>query len=101
MQVRQTQIYAKWFDRLKDRSARAKINIRIRRLSLGNSGDSKSVGGGVRELRIDFGPGYRVYYWQKGDELILLLAGGDKSSQPSDIHTARQLLADLTENPDA
>ena len=74
---------------LRDRAAKARIDIRIRRLSLGNPGDAKAVGEGIRELRLDYGPGYRVYYIQRGNEYILLLAGGDKSSQQEDILKAK------------
>ena len=80
---------------MKDRAARARIDIRIRRLSLGNPGDVKAVGEGVSELRIDYGPGYRVYFTQKAREYILLLAGGDKTSQDSDIEAAKRLAREL------
>ena len=76
---------------------RARIDIRIRRLSLGNAGDVKSVGDGVSELKIDHGPGYRVYFVQRGDVLIVLLAGGDKSTQDKDIKQAKALTRDLKE----
>ncbi len=89
--VRQTAVYARWFARLRDRQARVRIDIRIRRLSLGNPGDVKAVGEGVLELRIDHGPGYRVYFLQHRDEFILLLAGGDKSTQDRDIREAKAL----------
>ncbi|MEJ1961508.1 MAG: type II toxin-antitoxin system RelE/ParE family toxin [Gammaproteobacteria bacterium] len=91
MEIRQTQEYADWFGRLRDRRARALINVRLRRLQRGNPGDVSSVGEGVSELRIHHGPGYRVYYVQRGCEVVVLLAGGDKSSQRSDISLARQL----------
>ena len=80
-----------WFASLRDRQAKARIDIRIRRLSLGNSGDVKAVGAGVSELRIDFGPGYRVYFVQHGQTLVILLAGGDKRTQDRDIKTALEL----------
>lgn len=96
--VRQTEIYTKWFDALHDRQARARIDIRIRRLSIGNFGDVKPVGEGVSELRIDYGPGYRVYFAQRARELVILLAGGDKRSQEADIKTAIQLLRTLKED---
>jgi putative addiction module killer protein len=95
LEVRQTQTYAKWFDDLRDRVAKTRIDIRIRRLSLGNPGDMKSVGEGVCELRIDHGPGYRVYYVQKAEITVVLLAGGDKSSQAKDIRTAKLLAREL------
>ncbi len=91
LEVRQTAVYARWFASLRDRQARVRIDIRIRRLSLGNPGDVKAVGEGVSELRIDHGPGYRVYFMQRGDEFLLLLAGGDKSTQDRDIREAKAL----------
>lgn len=82
MEVRQTDLYSCWFKKLKDPRAKAKIDIRIRRLSLGNLGDAEPIGKGLSELRIDdHGPGYRIYFMRWGDEFVLLLAGGDKSSQ--------------------
>ena len=75
--------------------ARARIDVRIRRLSLGNPGDVKPAGEGVSELRIDYGPGYRVYFGQRGQTLIILLAGGDKHTQDQDIKTARELAQGL------
>ena len=93
IQIQQTEHYARWFAALKDRTARARIDIRIRRLSLGNPGDVKSVGRGICELRIDHGPGYRVYFVQRGTQIIVLLAGGDKSSQSRDISVAMELSA--------
>jgi len=95
IEVRQTDVYAQWFRRLRDRWARARINARIRRLSLGNVGDVRPVGEGVSELRIDYGPGYRVYFVQQGQSLVLLLAGGDKSTQERDITRARNLARGL------
>ena len=77
MEIRQTENYGKWFASLRDRRARARIDIRIRRLILGNPGDVRPVGAGVSELRVDYGPGYRVYYKQQGSDLLLLLAGGN------------------------
>ena len=91
IEIRQTDVYAQWLDKLRDRQAKARIAIRIRRLSLGNPGDVRPVGGGVSELRIDYGPGYRVYFLKQGAALVVLLAGGDKSSQADDIRKARNL----------
>ena len=95
IEIRQTETYASWFDNLRDRRARARINIRIRRLSLGDPGDVKPVGSGVSELRIDYGPGYRVYFVQRGPTLIILLAGRDKRSQERDIKKAIELVRAL------
>lgn len=90
--VTRTDEFAKWLKRLRSADAKARINLRIRRMSLtGNLGDWKSVGEGVCELRIDCGPGYRLYFARKGDELILLLIGGDKSSQQRDVKKAQEL----------
>lgn len=91
IEIRQTETYAKWFDGLRDRAARARINARIRRLSLGNPGDVKPVGRGISEMRIDYGPGYRVYFIQRGKTLVILLAGGDKRTQDQDIKAATEL----------
>ncbi len=91
IEVRQTAIYAAWFEHLRDRQARARIDVRIRRLSMGNPGDVRPVGEGVSELRIDYGPGYRVYFVQRGASVVILLAGGDKRSQNQDIKTAIEL----------
>lgn len=94
-ELRQTETYVEWFNALRDRQAKARINIRIRRLSMGNPGDVKPVGRGVSELRIDYGPGYRVYFIQRGETLIILLAGGDKRTQGKDIKTAIDLAQNL------
>ena len=91
IEIRQTEAFASWFAGLRDRKARARIAIRIRRLSLGNTGDVKPIGSGVSELRIDYGPGYRVYFLQRGPMLIILLGGGDKRTQDRDIKKAREL----------
>lgn len=94
VEIRQTTVYAEWFAALRDLRAKARINARIRRLSLSNPGDIKSLGGGISELRIDYGPGYRIYLVQHGTTLVLLLTGGDKSHQKADILRARELAAD-------
>ena len=80
--------FDRWLGKLKDRRAAARVLIRINRLAAGNPGDVRPVGGGISELRIDYGPGYRVYYLREGDRLVLLLCGGDKSTQRADIATA-------------
>ena len=90
IEIRKTEEYARWYGGLRDRQARARIDVRIRRLSLGNPGDVKPVGEGVSELRID-GPGCRVYFLQQGAQLVVLLAGGDKSTQDRDIKIALEL----------
>ena len=97
VQVRQTARFVRWLEGLRDLRGRAKVLARIERLIGGNPGDAKPVGAGVYELRINFGPGYRVYYLQRGTKLIILLAGGDKSSQAKDIDEALLLAANLTE----
>jgi len=91
MEIRRTRTYNEWYSKLRDVTGRAKIAARVDRLEEGNPGDSRSVGAGVVELRINFGPGYRVYYIQRGDVLILLLCGGDKSTQSKDIARAKAL----------
>jgi putative addiction module killer protein len=91
IEVRQTDLFANWLRKLRDEQARARILIRIRRLSLGNFGDVKPVGEGVSELRIDYGPGYRVYFQRIGKLLVLLLIGGSKKTQQADIARAKKL----------
>ncbi|AKE63960.1 MULTISPECIES: type II toxin-antitoxin system RelE/ParE family toxin [Microcystis] len=95
IEIRQTETYSQWFSNLRDRQAKARIDIRVRRLSMGNPGDVKPVGKGVSELRIDYGQGYRVYFIQRGETLIILLAAGDKQTQERDIKTALNLAQDL------
>ncbi len=95
MEIRKTDVYAKWLDGLRDVRARARVLTRVERLAAGNAGDVKPVGEGVSELRINYGPGYRVYYTQRGSELIILLAGGEKSSQVNDIKSALRLARNL------
>lgn len=95
IEIRQTETYAKWFASLRDRRARARIDVRIRRLSLGNPGDVRPIGSGVSELRLNYGPGYRVYFSQRGPMLIILLAGGDKGTQDRDIKKALELARTL------
>jgi putative addiction module killer protein len=94
-EVRQTEVFARWIESLSDRRARARIQARIDRLGLGNPGDVKPVGGGVSEMRIDYGPGYRVYFVARGAALVVLLAGGDKRTQGRDIATAQELARNL------
>lgn len=95
LKILQTDEFSNWLRRMRDANARARINVRIRRISLtGNFGDTRSVGDGVYELRIDYGSGYRVYYSRRGREVILLLMGGDKSSQQKDIDKAKKLNAE-------
>jgi len=95
VEVRKTETFVKWLDALKDIRARARILVRIERLAAGNPGDVKPVGGGVSELRIDYGPGYRVYYKKHGRQVVILLAGGDKHTQSKDIKTALRLAENL------
>ena len=94
-QVRKTDVYALWIDSLRDLQGRARVLVRVERLAAGNPGDVKFVGDGVSELRIDFGPGYRVYFTHRGREIVILLAGGDKSTQSTDIKTALRLAKNL------
>ncbi len=95
IEIRKTEAYVKWLDGLPDIRARARILVRIERLVAGNPGDVKPVGEGVSEMRIDYGPGYRVYYKKHGRTVLILLAGGDKRSQTSDIKTALRLARNM------
>ena len=95
IEVRETDVFADWFAGLRDRQARARITARIRRLSLGNPGDVKPVGSGVSEMRIDHGPGYRVYFVRRGETVFILLCGGDKGSQDRDIERAIELAQEV------
>ena len=97
IEVRKTEVFAQWLDGLRDIRARARVQARIERLIMGNLGDAKAVGEGVWELRIDFGPGYRVYFKRRGRDLILLLAGGDKSTQARDIQRALRMARAVSE----
>lgn len=92
-----TNLFDRWLVDLRDRKARAKIETRIRRLSLGNPGDVKSVGEGISEMRIDYGPGYRVYFTRRGPVVVVLLCGGDKASQDRDIALAKAVAAQWKE----
>ena len=95
LEIRKTETFAKWLDGLSDISARARVQVRIERLALGNAGDVKPVGKGVSELRIDYGAGYRVYYILRERSVVILLAGGDKRTQAFDIRTALRLAHNL------
>jgi putative addiction module killer protein len=93
--MKKTDVFAQWLDELRDFRARARVQARIQRLAAGNPGDVKPVGEGVSEMRIDYGPGYRVYFTRRGNEVVILLAGGDKSTQDTDIKTAQGLARNL------
>ena len=94
-EVRKTEVYAKWLDGLQDVRARIRVLVRVERLAAGNPGDVRSVGEGVSELRIDYGPGYRVYFRKQGRTVVVLLAGGDKRTQNRDIERALRLARNL------
>lgn len=94
-EIRKTDVFVKWLDGLRDIQARSRVLVRIERLATGNPGDVKSVGEGVSELRIDYGPGYRVYFVKQGQTVLVLLAGGDKSTQATDIRTAIRMARNL------
>jgi putative addiction module killer protein len=95
IEIRKTEAFVRWLDGLRDIKARSRVLVRIERLAAGNPGDVKPVGEGVSELRIDYGPGYRVYFVKRGQAVIILLAGGDKSTQTKDIRTAIRLAQNL------
>lgn len=97
VQILETAEFKHWFSSLRDRQAQARIVVRIRRLQEGNAGQSRTLAGGIVELKIDFGPGYRVYLTRRGEELVLLLAGGDKSTQQADIKLAAILAKEYTQ----
>jgi len=95
--VRETTDFKEWMRGLKDKVSQSIINARIRRISVGNFGDTKNVGDNVSELRIDYGSGFRVYYTRRGQEIVILLCGGDKSTQTKDIKTAKEIAKNLEE----
>jgi putative addiction module killer protein len=95
IEVRKTEVFEKWFNGLRDIRAGARIVAQIRKVELGNLGNAKVVGNGVSELRIDYGPGYRVYFVQQGSTVVILLCGGDKSTQSKDIAKAKQMAKEL------
>jgi putative addiction module killer protein len=97
MEIRKTELFARWLDGLRDLRARARVQVRIERLASGHAGDIKAVGEGIRELRIDYGPGYRVYFARRGAAVVILLAGGDKRMQVTDIRAAIRLAGNLQE----
>ena len=97
MRIEETEVYRDWINALRDRAGRARIQLRVDRLIHGNPGDHRNLSEGVSELKIKFGPGYRVYYTKRGDRLLLLLVGGDKSSQDDDIALALQLARNFQE----
>jgi len=97
LEIRKTAEFAQWLDGLRDMKARARVQARLDRMTEGNRGDVKPVGEGVSELRIDYGPGYRVYFKSRGHEIIILLAGGDKKTQANDIKVALRLARNLLE----
>ena len=97
IELRKTALFVQWLDGLRDLKARARVQARVERLVAGNPGDVEPVGEGVSELRIDYGPGYRVYFKKRGRELTILLAGGDKTTQTKDIKVALRLARNLSE----
>lgn len=99
-EVRQHEAFARWFRKLADRQAKARILVRIGRVEQGNLGDHKLLGGAVGELRLTYGPGYRVYYTMRDKTVILLLCGGDKGSQEADIAKAKEVVTELNDDQD-
>ena len=97
IEIRKTEVFARWLDGLRDIRARARVQVRVERLASGHPGDVKVVGDGVSELRIDYGPGYRVYFARRGTAVVIILAGGDKRTQAADIRTAIRLARNLQE----
>jgi putative addiction module killer protein len=97
MEFKQTETFRRWRIRLKDQRVRALIASRLDRLAFGNAGDVRPVGQGTSELRIDYGPGFRIYFQKRGETIIILLCGGDKSTQAKDIQTAKRLAAEWSE----
>ena len=95
IEIRQTKAFADWMTRLRDHRAKAKIAVRIDRLASGNPGDVKPIGQGISELRVDYGPGYRIYFLRRNKAVILLLCGGDKKTQNKDIRTAKEIVSSL------
>jgi len=95
--IRRSSVHTKWLKNLKDQRARSLVFTRIKRLALGNPGDVKPVGEGISEIRIDYGPDYRIYYKDIGKEIIILLCGGDKSTQQADIAAAKKIVLDYKE----
>ena len=94
-EIRKTETYAQWLDSLRDIHVRARVQVRVERLAAGNPGDVRPVGESVSELRIDYGPGYRVYFAMRGRKIVILLAGGDKRTQTADVKTALRLARNL------
>ena len=97
IEIRETEVYKKWFSTIKDRKTKSVIDVRIRRVSLGNFGDVEPVGKGVSELKIDYGPGFRVYFLNQRDIIVILLCGGEKSTQSKDIKKAQELAQRIKE----
>lgn len=95
IEIRQTVVFTEWLKKLNDSNARARILLRLKRVSLGNLGDVSPIDGGVSELRIHYGPGYRIYFTTKGDTIVILLCGGDKSTQAKDIAKAKKMAKEI------